>query len=376
MTETQEQGLLRRIGAVIAVPTDDFRSLVSTAGIDPALGLRFHDWSHIDFAGDDLRDMDFSGARLVACRFDGARISGARFDKAVLDRVGVACGVRTKLNEARDWREFIHDWKRPIHALSDSHLAPGMVFQDSPLAPELVAVPVGEFWMGSPDGSGGDEGDEAEPERFPDEGPRRRITMARPFAVGRFAVTFEQWEHCIRRGGTKLRPKDEGWGRGTRPVISVSWRDITEDYLPWLNDITGQTYRLLTEAEWEYCARAGSSSAFWWGNRISESNANFDTGGIRKGETRRRTVSVDQYEPNPWGLYNVHGNAFEWCHDPWRDDYNEPSPAENASPKRRAVRGGSFASATQAMRAAFRQAADIDDRSFNIGFRVARSLSP
>ena len=106
------------------------------------------------------------------------------------------------------------------------------------------------------------------------ERPQHKVTITKPFAVSRFEVTFAQWNACIDAGGCENRPSDAGWGQGARPVMNVSWDDITKQYLPWLNRVTGQAYRLLTEAEWEYAARAGKTTRYSWGKNLGENNAN------------------------------------------------------------------------------------------------------
>ena len=136
-----------------------------------------------------------------------------------------------------------------------------------PACPELVVVPAGSFTMGSPPGEEG---------RFDSEDPQRRVAMARPIAVGRFEVMFAEWDACVDEGGCAHNPSDSGWGGGKRPVINVSWDDITKQYIPWLSRKTGKTYRLLTESEWEYAVRAGTTTPFWWGSSISISQANYN----------------------------------------------------------------------------------------------------
>src|SRR5262249_30260931 len=157
---------------------------------------------------------------------------------------------------------------------------------------------------------------ESEEGRFSDEGPQHEVRILRPFAVGRFAVTFDEWDACMADGGCNgYRPEDQGWGRGRRPVINVSWHGA-QAYVAWLSRKTGQGYRLLTEAEWEYAARAGTTTPFWWGSAISADQANYDGSYVYrngpKGEYRRQTVEVDSFRPNDWGLYQVHGNVWEW----------------------------------------------------------------
>jgi formylglycine-generating enzyme required for sulfatase activity len=156
----------------------------------------------------------------------------------------------------------------------------------------MVAVPTGSFTMGSP---------ESEKERYKDEGPQHRVTFDRPFAVGKFAVTFEEWDACAADGGCNgYRPNDQDWGRGRQPVINVSWDDA-KNYVAWLSRKTGKTYRLLSEAEREYVTRAGTNTPFWSGGSISSQQANYAYGGP-KGGYRQRTLPVDSFQANPWGL--------------------------------------------------------------------------
>jgi formylglycine-generating enzyme required for sulfatase activity len=165
----------------------------------------------------------------------------------------------------------------------------------------------------------------------------------------------------------------------------VNWDDATA-YTRWLAEITGRPYRLLTEAEWEYAARAGTSTPFWWGTSISTNQANYDSryvykGGGAKGEWRQSTVAADQFVPNQWGLYQVHGNVWEWCEDVWHNNYDGALPDGSAwlvggDQAHRVLRGGSWDRIPWNLRAALRGRYTTDDRSNNIGFRVARTLSP
>jgi len=200
-------------------------------------------------------------------------------------------------------------------------------FQDFAEGPEMVVIPPGKFLMGSP---------EKEPGRFGDEGPEHEVTISKSFAIGRYAVTFEEWDYAQsdkdwRRitGLEPRKPEDEGWGRGNRPVIDVSWDDA-HAYMKWLSAKTGHEYRLPYEAEWEYAARAGTETPFWWGASITPDQANYDGnypyGDSKKGEFRGRILPVDRFEPNPWGLYQVQGNVWEWCADD-RREYGEVAVA-------------------------------------------------
>ena len=145
----------------------------------------------------------------------------------------------------------------------------------------------------------------AEPQRSSDD-TQVRVSIAAPFAVGKYAITFDEWDACVADGGCNdYEPGDEGWGRGNHPVIMVHWDDA-KAYATWLSRKTRKTYRLLSEAEREYVTRAGTTTAFWWGPSITPKQANYDGNftyrGGSKGEYRRRTVLVDNFEPNPWGL--------------------------------------------------------------------------
>jgi formylglycine-generating enzyme required for sulfatase activity len=143
-------------------------------------------------------------------------------------------------------------------------LKPKNSFKECEQCPEMVVLPSGSFTMGSPDSEKG---------HFDDEGPQHIATIAKPFAVSKFEVTFDEWDACVAVSGCKIKPDDYGWGRGKQPVINVSWDDAQE-YVTWLSKHTGKSYRLLSESEWEYAARAGSTTAYAWGNEIGKGNPN------------------------------------------------------------------------------------------------------
>jgi formylglycine-generating enzyme required for sulfatase activity len=254
-------------------------------------------------------------------------------------------------------------------------LKPKDSFKDCSECPEMVVIPAGEFMMGSP---AGEEG------REDDEGPQRKVTIAKPFAVGKFEVTFAEWDTCVAAGGCKHRPGDEGWGRGTRPVINVSWDDIKKEYLPWLSRKTGKVYRLLTEAEWEYAARADTTTPFATGRTITTDQANFDGnatyGGSAKGQHRQKTVDVGTFQPNAFGLYEMRGNVWEWLEDCYHDSYRgaptDGSAWTTTDCGRRVVRGGSWSSFPRDLRAADRFRNSPRFRVNGNGFRLARTLSP
>ncbi len=191
---------------------------------------------------------------------------------------------------------------------------------------------------------------------------------------------------------------DEGWHNpgfrqdNSHPVVGVSWDDA-KAYASWLAEVTGRLYRLLTEAEWEYAARAGTATPFWWGPSITPAQANYDgnyvyEGGGSKGEYRQGTVPVGSFEPNPWGLYNVHGNVWEWCEDTWHDNYKgAPTDGSAWLPKRanrgrqsnqsssRVVRGGAWSSDPGDLRSARRNWLTTEVHGSLLGFRLARTLT-
>ena len=242
------------------------------------------------------------------------------------------------------------------------------------MCPEMVVVPAGEFIMGSP---------ENEPERDPvAESPQHRVKIAKPFAVGRFAVTFSEWDACVADGGCGgYQPRDQGWGRGMLPVINVTW-DQAKSYVSWLSNKTGKPYRLLSEAEREYVTRAGTTSAFWFGNSISTDLANYrgtlSYGGSEKGVYRKRTVPVDSFKPNPWGLFQVHGNVYELVEDCSNPNY-VGAPADGSAwttgiCDSHVIRGGSWVNHPKYLKSAHRSAPFRNDSNV-IGFRVARTIN-
>jgi formylglycine-generating enzyme required for sulfatase activity len=253
----------------------------------------------------------------------------------------------------------------------------GDAFRDCADCPEMVVAPGGDFMMGSP---------ENEPGRYPNESPQRKVTIKQPFAVGKYAVTFDEWNACADDGGCKgYKPSDAGWGQKDRPVINVGWDDA-QLYVTWLSKKTGKQYRLLSEAEREYVARAKTTTPFWWGGSITTVQANYDgsvdpyKAGGEKGESRRKTLPVKSFQPNPWGLYQVHGNVWEWVEDCWNDSY-KGAPTDGSAWKagdcsRRVLRGGSWVNGPWCARAAYRGEGSTDSRNDLYGFRLARTLNP
>jgi len=226
----------------------------------------------------------------------------------------------------------------------------------------MVVVPSGSFMMGSP---------ESEVGRYRNEGPVHRVSVHQPFAIGKYEVTFAEWDACVSGGGCNgYRPHDEFWGRGKRPVINVSWKDATS-YTSWLSRKTGHAYRLPSEAEWEYAARAGTDTRYHFGNNINPSEANH-------GWNIDGTVAVGSYPANAFGLHDVHGNVEEWVEDCWNESYvgapSDTSVWKAGDCSFRVLRGGTAASTMFFVRSAHRDWSDIGRRHSMDGFRISRTL--
>ena len=232
--------------------------------------------------------------------------------------------------------------------------------KDGTLGPEMVVIPAGSFVMGS-----------SEQE---DEGPPHRVTLSRSFAMGKCPVTFQEYDHFAEATGRTL-PADNGWGRDRQPVINISWADAVA-YAEWLSEQAGKRYRLPTEAEWEYAARAGTESAYWWGDEIGQNRANCDGCGSPWDDLQPAPVS--SFPPNAFGLHEMLGNVWEWIEDCWHDDYND-APTDGSAwlgdeSGPRMVRGGSWAVGPEHLRSALRYGASPDELLDSLGFRLVREL--
>ena len=258
-------------------------------------------------------------------------------------------------------------WSVATRPLGPPVPAVGGGFRECAVCPEMVVIPAGEFSMGSPPDEKG---------RREDEGPSHPVMFSRQFAVGKYEVTFAEWDACVKDMGCSYIPADNGWGRDTRPVIFVSWDDA-QGYVSWLSKETGQRYRLLSEAEWEYAARAGSKTPYPWGSEPGSKHANFKGSGSPW--SGRQTAPVGQFEPNKFGLHDMIGNVLEWVQDCWNPSY-EGAPKggsawETGKCGSRVLRGGAwwYFEAGRA-RSADRGADDSANRRYDVGLRVARTL--
>ena len=234
------------------------------------------------------------------------------------------------------------------------------------LTPEMVEIPAGVFRMGCVSGQRCSDQEE----------PVHEVRIARPFAISKYEVTFADWQTCLDGGGCNgYSPEDSGWGRADRPVINVSWNDA-QAYLSWLSQETGEQYRLPSEAEWEYAARAGAATAYTWGNRIGRNLANCQ--GCRSQWDNDQTAPVGSFPENAFGLHDMHGNVWEWVQDCWNGSY-EGAPTDGRAwevrdCEFRVLRGGAWNTQTRWVRSAHRMASATPVRAY--GFRIARTVSP
>ena len=356
------------IERIMAEQSESFAALARASGLDPKTGWRGADLRDVQFGTDDLK-----GFRFLRAQLHGADLSQARglrrdmFQDAAWDDTtrfpkgfGLpACRLlRPPLEPLARWREHI----------------PGLPEE---AWPEMITLPAGKFLMGAPKKEKDSNGDER---------PQRWVTVRRPFALGRTAVTFAMWDAAVAADfkpppGAEA-PNDEGWGRGDRPVINVNWHDA-QAYCAWLNQSLGLrpgTYRLPSEAEWEYACRAGTTTPFSFGETISTDQASCDGNIIygkgKRGVYRQRSVPVGSLPANPWGLHEMHGNVWEWMEDtygPYPAVATDSRPQVDGNKSKGVLRGGSWTMRPQNLRAADRIDYSPNYRFSNLGFRLART---
>jgi formylglycine-generating enzyme required for sulfatase activity len=288
-----------------------------------------------------------------------------------------------KLNTVDAYQSYVDAFPRgrnvaeALEAIDRLTLRPGKTFRDCPQCPSMVVLPAGSFWQGS---------DDSNPLALKKETPRRMVTIARPFAIGVFEVTMEQWDLCVDEGGCSRRPRDNGWGRGSQPVIMVSWND-TQEFTAWLSRKTGQSYSLPSESQWEYAARAGEESDWLGGSPAavcayaniagSESGFRWQHGDCSDGAALQ-TLPVGSLQANAFGLHDVIGNVAEWTLDCMNLSYLD-APADGGAWGRgicssRITRGGSWFTGTREVRLPARFNLKNGDRNDFTGFRVVRTV--
>jgi formylglycine-generating enzyme required for sulfatase activity len=346
-----------------------------------------------------LRDIGLLEKKIVQKRSVTAAGSSERVVPSV-------AGPASERGPAEPVAPAVPDQSTPMTQTPEAELANGKIFKDCPACPQLVVIPAGQFDMGSstaqslPAVAGA-----AVAQVDPRELPQHRVAVRR-FAAGRYAVTKGEFAAFVKATNYKTEAEKEGgcvaWDKGAwkhnsalqwrragfaqgddHPVVCVSWNDA-QAYVQWLGKTSHQNYRLLTEAEREYSTRAGSTSTFWWGETLSSDQANYDhsSTGAKSGqqaEWPRATVPVTRFAANPFGLFNVHGNVWEWVQDCRHDSY-AGAPADGSAwvtecgDTRRVLRGGGWVGDPAGLRSASRAGFTPDFRFQAGGFRVARNL--
>jgi formylglycine-generating enzyme required for sulfatase activity len=330
--------------------------------------------------GERTEDISESDREFIAQSSRAARRRARRVRTLVgVPALGLVGGLVGWLNEARLWEQW--RWftvTRPymmaeVHphvlaAEAEQTLKAGDSFKECARdCPEMVVVPAGEFIMGSPPSEAG---------RFNNEEPQHNVAFARPFAVAKFDVTFDDWDACAAYGDCDPRVSDSGYGRGRQPVINVTWDDA-QHYAAWLSRMTGKPYRLLSEAEFEYAARGETPTAYPWGNEVGKNNANCI--GCGSQWDNRQPSPVGSFAANRFGLHDMHGNVWQWIEDCYHKSYQGAPQdgsawVEGGNCNQRVVRGGSWVNLPQYLRSAFRVGFTSDNRIINLGFRVGRTL--
>jgi len=236
-----------------------------------------------------------------------------------------------------------------------------------PPEPEMVSISGGKFTMGAP----AREGDKAER-------PQHEVRVSK-FEIGKYDVTFAEYD-LFTAATMREKASDRGWGREKRPVINVSWTDATA-YIEWLNEEAGKNYRLPSEAEWEYAARAGTTTSFWWGRDIGKGGTQVHCDGCGSQWDGKETAPVGYFKSNPWGLYDTAGNVWEWTADCWHETYQKApadgsvwTDANGGDCDSHVVRGGSWTGSPQDRRSAKRLSNGTSAAASDQGFRLARDL--
>ena len=312
----------------------------------------------------DIMDIPMAGNTLAACARRGRVLVASLIVPPCLVSLGLMDhGVIAPEDR---WRMAMDATALTVE--QEKAARPGSDFKECANGcPVMIVIPAGQFIMGSP---------ENEPDRDGSEGPPHGVTIAKPFAISKFEGTFEEWDARVAAAVCPRSP--ESWGRGEMPVINVSWGDAKQ-YAAWLSQLTGKEYRLPTEAEWEYAARAGANARYSWGDDSGRGNANCDGCGSRW--DLQQTAPVGSFKPNGLGLYDMHGNVWEWVEDSWHETY-DGAPTDGSAwlsggdPNFRVVRGGSWRNESELVRAGVRKRRHTNVRFDTLGFRVARTIKP
>ena len=356
----------RRIEAHLFISDDQGRE-VAAATVEMDKGL--FPLSVVGSGDEDDDDVpDITGGQTVP---GSTSVGGSSGSGEVVSGVDVRleqCARHVEAKRSADavkcYADVLKETPGDTQALAGLEGLAGTKFRDCDECPELVVVPSGTYKMGSKRGNS-------------DEKPVRDVRIGYPLAVGVFEVTFGEWDACVSEGGCGgYRPDDEGWGRGPRPVVNVSWDDA-QAYVGWLSEKTGQAYRLLSESEWEYVARAGTRTGYWWGDETGRNRANCAGCGSRW--DNQKTAPVGSFPANAFGLHDVHGNVWEWVENCYIDGY-AGAPVNGSAWEwncdRRVLRGGSWFNIPWYLRSAIRDWNSTGLRDTILGFRIARTLTP
>jgi formylglycine-generating enzyme required for sulfatase activity/CRP-like cAMP-binding protein len=326
--------------------------------------------------GDDLPAIDREFIDLSTKRENEAKARARRMRAFVyVILLGATAGIvgwinLSYLKKQRFWYTQVRPYV--LGLAGEKALKPGDTFRecaDTSDCPEMVVLPAGDFMMGSPTNEEG---------RTDSENPQHKVTIAAPFAVSKFEVTFDEWDACVTYGDCDPQIIDKGFGRGRKPVINVSWY-AAQRYAAWLSKITGKSYRLLSEAEWEYAARAGTKTSYSWGDELGKGKANcLGCGSEWDG---KQTAPVGSFAANAFGLHDMHGNVSEWVEDCYHANY-DGAPTNGAAwtaggdCTTRMIRGGGWNISPVNLRSASRGRGESFIQFDSLGFRVARTLTP
>jgi formylglycine-generating enzyme required for sulfatase activity len=385
--EPVHEALLRQWGLLQGWLAEDAGQLAVLAGIRRAA----RDWAAngkspawLAHVGARLRESERLNARpdlaasleptdreyLAAChaaeRSAGRRKRQLAAAVALLVTTVIVLGAwynRSRLGDLAYW--FVEVRPYVLSAEAERRMKPGETFRECGHCPDMVAIPLNDFNMGSP---------ATEPGHQSSEAAVHPVRIAKPLAVAKYETTFAEWGICVARGGCTMK-SDERWGRGDRPVINVTWDDA-QQYVAWLTRLTGKPYRLLSEAEWEYAARANSQGPYSFSD-----DAQLPAAAWYATNSGSHSNPVGHRLPNGFGLFDMYGNVAEWCADNWHERYGAGAPRDGSvwtggDSSLRVVRGGAWYSLPGDLRSASRsnQAPNLPDNG--IGFRVARTLMP
>ena len=396
--EPAHEALLRQWGLLQGWLEEDFGRLTTLEGIKRAArewdanakaggwlahqGERLAEAHALDARPDIAAKLEPTDrAYLAACRDKerAARVRARRVQAVIyVLLVGVIVGLVGWINQDAIKREV--NWQlvmrpymlaeiRPyiLSGETAAALKPGATFRECATAcPEMIVVPAGAFAMGSPT---------SEPGRESDEGPQHEVAIAAPFAVSKYDVTFDDWDACVAVGGCP-HTRDPGMERGRRPIVNVTWEDA-QSYVAWFSRMTGAPYRLLSEAEWEYATRAGTTTRYYWGDEAGERKA--DCRGCGSPWDSKESSPVGSFAPNGFGLFDMAGDVWQWVEDCYHPDYNgaptDGSAWTSGDCRARVTRGGSWHDHAPYMRSATRIRDIFNDSDSDVGFRIARSLA-